>query len=266
MSKIYPGSETYYEYNSRRVLVSASNENGKISIVYDNMNRPIEVQYLSTGHALYYGYNRRGQRTFLADNGGYNVSYTYDTQYRLHEVHQSSNNSAIARFEYDIGVLTKKTLGNGAYTIYNYDMKHRLVDVKNYFPNNTLSSSNKYEYDYKGRVVKSTDSDSQTRRYVYDSLGQVTGWTSSSGEHVHYTYDNRGNRLVTEGRGTTEACIVNEMNQYVQCNNGTDAFSYDLNGNMVQRSSPGRREIYEYNAEGRLISTQTLTNRYICSP
>ena len=256
----HAGGNTFFEYDSRRVLLSAHNENGRITIGYDEMNRPNEVRYLSSGYTLYYGYNKNNLRTFIADNNGYNISYLYDTQFRLSEVQKSADNSLIAQFEYDGNLLTKKLLGNNAYSLYYYDSSDRLVELRNYFSNESLSSSNHYEYDFKGRVVKMTNSLNEIWTYRYDALGQVTGWISSNGEDIRYTYDNRGNRLVTERNGNAEAYTVNPMNQYMAYND-TDTFSYDQNGNLVEKVTQGNRESYQFDPEGRLISTETINRR-----
>lgn len=228
--------------------------------MYNDINKPSEVQY-SSGYTLYYGYNKRGQRTYIADNHGYNISYVYDVQFRLVEVRKSGDNSLISQFQYVNGLVVRKNLGNGAYSIYIYNDVRRLTQLKNYLPNGTLSSSNRYDYDHRGRVVQMTDSTNQTWTYRYDASGQLTGWTTSSGEHIQYTYDNRGNRLSTERNGNAERYTVNEMNQYTSYNE-TDNHSYDLNGNLAQKITPRGTENYKYDAEGRLVSTETLNNRY----
>lgn len=190
------GTETSFEYNTERLLVSASNGNSRVSIAYNERKFASEVRY-SSGYTIYYGYNRRGQRSFLADNHGYNVSYFYDSQFRLVEVRKSSDDSLISRFNYSGGAVASKTLRNGAYSLFTYE-NGRLMQLDNYLPNQTLSSSNRYDYDQRGRVAKMTDSSGQTWSYRYDVSGQLTGWTSSGGENIRYTYDSRGNRIMTE--------------------------------------------------------------------
>ena len=250
----------HFEYNANRQLILAYNGNSRVSITYDDKRFPSEVRY-SSGYTLYYGYNNeRGQRSFLADNHGYNISYIYDAQSRLVEVRKSNDSSLISRFEYVDGVVVRKTLGNGAYSLYTYDKPYRLVQQDNYLPNHTLSSSNRYDYDQKGRVVNITDSAGQTWTYKYDITGQLTGWTSSSGESIQYTYDRRGNRLLIQRGAANERYFVNNMNQYTSYN-GNEQFSYDSNGNLVQKVTPQGTENYEFDAEGRLISTQTPNDR-----
>lgn len=189
------------------------------------------------------------------------MSYIYDVQSRLSEVHKSTNNSLIARFEYNInGAVGKKTLGNGASSIYTYNEANQLVGLENYLPNQTISTSNRYDYDQRGRVSKMTDESGQTWTYRYDPSGQLTGWISSGGESIRYTYDNRGNRLMTERGEAIERYTVNEMNQYMTFNE-SEQFSYDRNGNLMQKVTPRGMERYEFDAEGRLVSTETSTER-----
>ena len=258
ISSRIPDSETRYDYNAEDLLVSAYNENGRASIVYNERNLPSEVQY-SSGYTLYYGYNARGQRTYLADNHGYNVSYIYDLQSRLFEVRKSNDSSLITRFEYEDGFLARKILGNEAYTIFTYNMNGKLVQQDNYFSNQTLSSSNRYEYDLKGKVTRITDGSNQRWSYRYDNAGQLLGWTSSSGEEVSYTYDSNGNRIFLQRGATNERYVVNNMNQYTSYKD--EQYSYDANGNLVQKVTPRGTERYHFDAEGKMVSTETPHER-----
>ena len=252
-------SETHFEYDTNRLLISAYNDHSRASIVYNQEGLPGEVRY-SSGHTLYYGYNGKGQRTFLADNHGYNISYLYDMRSRLVEVQKSNDSSLISRFVYSDGVVVRKILGNGAYTTYAYNEDRKLVHQANYLPDHTLSSSNQYDYDQKGRVTRIADSANRTWSYKYDITGQLTGWTSSTGEDVSFSYDTRGNRLMMQMRNSRENYFVNNMNQYTSYN-GTEQFLYDLNGNLIRKVTPRGTESYEFDAEGRLIHTETTSNR-----
>lgn len=154
----------------------------------------------------------------------------------------------------------RKTLGNGAYSNYTYGVGDKPTQLDNYLPDGTLSSSNKYQYDLKGRVLQITDSSDQSWAFNYDLAGRLSGWKSSNGEFVQYLYDNRGNRLrVLEG-GSSGRYSVNRMNQYSSYNN-SEEFFYDPNGNLVRKVTPMGTENYEYDAEGKLISTQTANDR-----
>lgn len=262
VSRSSPGGDIHFEYNANRLLISAYNSHSRASIVYNQEGLPSEVRY-SSGHTLYYGYNRKGQRTFLADNHGYNISYIYDVQSRLVEVKKSNDSSLISRFVYAGCVVVRKILGNGAYTTYGYNEDKKLNHQASYLPDHTLSSSNHYDYDQKGRVTKITDSANRTWVYKYDVTGQLTGWTSSTGEDLNFSYDTRGNRLMLQKRRNSEEnYLVNNMNQYISYNE-TEQFSYDLNGNLMRKVTPRGTERYEFDAEGRLVHTETTNNRYV---
>ena len=254
-----PDGENYYDYNAEKLLMSAHNGNSRVSIVYNERKLPSEVQY-SSGYTLYYGYNNKKQRTYLADNHGYNISYIYDAQSRLVEVCKSNDSSLITQFDFVDGMLARKTLGNGAYTVYTYNIAHKLVQQENFFPNQTLSSSNRYDYDLKGKVVRMTDMTNQSWNYKYDTSGQLIGWTSSRGEDIRYTYDSRGNRILTQRGMTNERYSVNEMNQYTSYKDN-EQFSYDSNGNLVRKVTLRGTERYRFDAEGQLVSTETPNDR-----
>lgn len=241
------------------MLVSAYSDHSRASIEYNEKGFPIEIRY-SSGHTLYYGYYESGRRSFIADNNGYNISYIYDSQFRLIEVRKSNDSSLISQFDYSDGVLVRKLLGNGAYSLYTYGKGNTLVQVDNFLPDQTLSSSYHYDYDEKGRVINMTDSLNQSWTYSYDVAGRLIGWVSSSGESVRYTYDNRGNRLKTVRGGSTERYTVNRVNQYMSYND-SERFSYDLNGNLVLKVTPRGSESFGYDAEGKITFTQTSNDR-----
>ena len=238
--------------------MSAYKGDSRSSVVYNERRLPSEVQF-SSGYTLYYGYNTKGQRTYLADNHGYNVSYIYDTQSNLYEVRKSNDSSLITRFVYSGGLLVRKTLGNGAYTVFTYNQDGKLVQQDNHFSDQTLSSSNRYDYDLKGKVTKITDMSNQTWSYKYDTSGQLLGWTSSSGEDIRFTYDSRGNRILLQRGTANERYSVNNMNQYTAFKD--EQYTFDANGNLVEKITPRGRERYSFDAEGRLVSTETPNDR-----
>lgn len=252
-------SNVFYEYDDQGRLISATNDNGRIQITYDANARPVEVRY-SSGHTIYYGYNERNQRTYIADNSGYNITYIYDQFFRLAAIRNSRDYGLLCQFQYDNGMLIRKTLGNGAYSTYVYDDARRLAQLLNYFSNGTISSANSYKYDHRGRVLQMTDSSNQTWMYRYDSVGQLMGWTSSAGESIKFTYDRRGNRISTSRGEAIERYSVNNINQYTSYNE-TDHFSYDLNGNLRLKVTPRGNKSYEFDSDGKLRNAETAEER-----
>ena len=225
-------------------------------IFYNTNGSPHQIVY-SNGRTLTYGYNDENQRSFIADNNGYNVTYTYDGGDRLSEIRQASSGELVSRFEYNSrGRLSRKTLGNGAYTMYGYEeMSGLLTELRNYLPNGTLSSSFLYEYDSE-RKVRGISTHLGNNTYGYDASGQLVKWTDENGDISEYRYDSRGNRLVLRRNGREEGYSVNNMNQYMEYN-GTETFLYDMNGNLREKGSSERRERFVFDAEGRLTRTET---------
>ena len=211
----------------------------------------------SSGHTITYGYNSANQRLYIADNRGYNVTYSYDGKSRLSEIRHASSGELVASFQYGLrGELIQKSLGNGAYSTYHYQGdSQRLSELKNYLPNGTLSSRLIYRYDRKGKIIGMT-SHSGNWTYVYDSAGQLIKWTSPSDGITEYMYDSRGNRIVQTRNNHQEGYSVNKMNQYTMFNE-SDTFTYDANGNLRQKTTGSRLEKFVYNSEGKLTETET---------
>ena len=231
-----------------------------MQIVYNDDGAPLQVIY-SSGHTITYSYNSANQRLYIADNRGYNVTYSYDGKSRLSEIRHASSGELVAFFQYGLrGELIQKSLGNGAYSTYQYQGDtQRLSELKNYLPNGTLSSRFIYHYDRKGKITGMT-SLSGNWTYMYDAAGQLMKWTSSSGGTTEYTYDSRGNRIVQTRNNHQEGYSVNNMNQYTMFNQ-SDTFSYDANGNLIQKNAGGKMENFVFNSEGKLTETETPDRR-----
>ena len=252
---------TSYEYDSNKRLIRGTNREGTIGIAYDTSGRPIQVSY-SNGHILYYGYNNQDQRVFLADSNGYNITYIYDGKERLSQIQQSTSSEVIVEYQYDeTDKLKRKNLGNGAYTIYEYDgPKGQLSELRNFLPGGEESTFFTYEYDKLGRIISAT-SESGRWMYIYDPAGQLIKWINPEAETTEYAYDLRGNRLLQTVDGSEMGYSVNSVNQYLTFN-GTEQFSYTENGHLSDKRSSGKRESFTFNAEGKLIETETLNARY----
>ncbi len=252
---------TSYEYDNNKRLIRGTNREGTIGITYDTSGRPIQVSY-SSGRTLYYGYNNQDQRVFLADNNGYNITYIYDRKEKLQQIQKSSSGEVIVEYQYDESdKLTRKNLGNGAYTIYQYNgPKGQLSELRNYLPDGEESTFFTYDYDKLGRIISVT-SESGRWMYTYDPAGQLIKWINPEAETTEYAYDLRGNRLLQRVDGSEMGYSVNSVNQYLTFN-GTEQFSYNENGHLSEKRSSGKRESFTFNAEGKLIETETLNTRY----
>ena len=189
---------------------------------------------------------------YLADNKGYNITYHYNTNGNLVEIKNEATNITIARWGYEsTGFPVNKTLGNGAYTLLKYqDGSDLLLEVKNYLPNGSLSSTYTYEYDRKGQIMSILEKDGRWT-FEYDALGQLIHWVNPNGESVNIAYDHRGNRVSLTKDGVTKAYEHNSLNEMLSF--GGDQFSYDEDGNMKRRVSSDGTESFTFNEEGKLF-------------
>ena len=243
-----------YEYDTRGKLRRATNREGSITVFYYEHGAPQQVSY-PNGRSVYYGYNDDYQRSYTADNLGFNVSYYYNEKKLLSSIRNSTSNESIVSFEYDVnGKLSRKTLANGAYTIFDYDENtRRLSSTMNYHSNNSLSSKFEYTYDTKGRVVGILTTTGNWT-YRYDPGGQMVGWTDPYGNSEEYGYDGRSNRVFLTANGRKMGYSTNNMNQYMSFNQ--TQFLYDSDGNLVRKNTTGYVETYGFDAESKFIQSQ----------
>ena len=132
-----------YMHDSNGNIVLATNGIETINIAYDGENRPASITY-PNGQRITYKFNEFQSRVALKATG-VNLVYTYDQLDRLSEVvHVNSRGTAdvLLKLEYNSqGMLSKRVLGNGAYSEYVLDpVNFKLLRMINYFPNGSISS------------------------------------------------------------------------------------------------------------------------------
>ena len=198
---------------------------------------------------------------------GLSLVYTYDRFYRLSEVvrlHPSGRVDVLLKLEYNSrGMLSKRVLGNGAYSEYVLDRTNfKLSRMVNYFPNGSISSYFEYNYDRKGRIIQ-LNTTSGSWYYKYDAASQLIGSTDPQGKIVRYTYDKRKNRLfVSQEPGNKTLYATNEVNQYSSA--GNYDIKYDMNGNVEEKTN---REVrndsvkFKFSAEDFLLQAETPNKR-----
>ena len=248
-------SEKTFSYDEEGRMVSATNEVGTILFGYTSSGIPNYVQY-PNNVSLQYTYDLKGRRSSLSYNGKYNISYRYDEVFgRLSEVFQNSD-KMLMQVTYDrYGRVSRRTLGNGMYTIFEYDsLAVNLLKLTNYNSNDTVSSRFEYSYDSRGRRISMNTTDG-VWYYGYDSLSQLSFIKDPWGNVTRYTYDSRGNRLMAAKNNKRSYYSVNSLNQYIS--HGDQTFSYDKNGNLINKYDPARAtQVFEYDADNRLVSTK----------
>ena len=198
---------------------------------------------------------------------GLSLVYRYDRFNRLSEVvriEPSGRADVLLKLEYNSqGILSRRVLGNGAYSEYVLDPNNfKLSRMVNYFPNDSISSYFEYSYDKKGRIIQ-LNTTSGSWYYKYDAASQLTESTDPRGKIVRYTYDKRKNRVfVSQEPGNKTLYAANEVNQYSSA--GDYDIKYDMNGNMEEKTN---REVwndsvkFKFSAEDFLLQAETPNKR-----
>ncbi len=262
--KVLPTGAVPYAFTPTGLRLQAGDE----TFVYDERGRMLE-DHAASGTAVTYEYDAAGNRTSMVTSEG-TTTYTYDAANRLATVVDGAGTTT---YGYDaVGDLATTAYPNGVTTTYIYDDLNRLVKVVNENANGPLSSytytlgptgnriqvveggpattgrSVSYAYDHVYRLTQEAidepgAANDQTVSYAYDAVGNRTEM-SRSGTVTTYAYD-ADDRVLTE---TTGASVVTS--------------TYDDNGNLKTRGHAAQTDVYDYDAENRLIGADVATGAH----
>jgi RHS repeat-associated protein len=232
---------------------------------YDDLNRLTVTtdKTYTPNKTIEYGYYEDGTRSAMTATDLSLVTYTYDKAKRLKTVSRGGNTEAT--YDYNaLGLRTKLTLGNDAYTENTYDSTTRwLTELYNKTSSGTVISSFIYTHDKIGNRTKMTLANGDVANYGYDDIYQLitetrTGVISYTNS---WTYDNVGNRLSQDKWDgfvtTTTTSTYNNANQLLSTVEGgitTTNYTYDNNGNQTGKTIGANTWQWGYDYENRQIS------------
>ncbi len=245
-----------FAYDRRGNLTNVTDSRlGATRLAYTERDLLQSVTY-PDGRGFAYQYDGAGRRTRRTGDDGYVLEYAYNAAGRLESVLHPGDARPLIRYAYDSsGYLIREDKGNGSWTTYDYDGGGLLARVVNFATNGLAVSHFDYSYGLDGLV--STASSGGVTSYSYDLLGQIIGASYPDGREVSYTYDANGNRTLVKDGKAAVSFVVNGLNQYVLA--GTNAFTYDADGNLVGRADAGGPVTLSYNSENRLIHLSSAT-------
>jgi RHS repeat-associated protein len=232
-----------YGYDVLSRLTTATNQNGTVTIGYDNRSRVNSVTDVF-GQIVSYSYDANSNRTQLNLNGALNASYQYDVINRLTQL--TDNASLNTTFAYDvINKLTSRTLPNGVVSTYQYDNLNRLTRLTHAKGANTLLDL-QYQFNDVNNITQMIDN-AGTHNYSYDPIDRLTAATHPNQPNESYTYDDVGNRVAShQGSSYT----YQAFNRLVSANGTT--FGYDTNGNQISKTEANGSWTYTWDYENRL--------------
>ena len=228
---------------------------GQTTWKYDARGRVVEEQRTVLGEGTFtfrYAYDAADRLVRLTYPDGEVVRTDYDWQGPVGLVSETYGQTLADQLAYDAwGHVTQMQLGNGVTVSYAYDpLNGRLQRIK---ADNVQDLH--YAYDAGGNVTEIDNALlGTTQRYTYDGLDRlVSAETLIEGtkQSETYQYDAVGN-LLQKGNVTYTYGDPARPSAVTALSNGT-RFTYDTNGNVIQKTESGETLQFAYDSENRLV-------------
>ncbi|WP_068466632.1 RHS repeat-associated core domain-containing protein [Candidatus Protochlamydia phocaeensis] len=279
-AKIKPdGTILFYDYDAEGRMKSMRSSDGTLWYIYDynRSNQIVKVtdlihqtateraydslgqvigEKLGNGLNLAYCFDRAGRARFviLPDQTG--IEYVYNAL-DLKEIHRLKEGkrlySHIESFHNLSGLTTEAQLvGQNGGIHYQYDALNRCTGIQADALRQSVPAGG---YDAAGNL-RQYQAQGLDYSFQYDDLYQI----KAEAGHVQHTYqnDSLANRRLKDG----QVHVLNALNQLIQ--RGEEHYSYDANGNLIQRKTGTETTSYTYDALDRLVqvSKEGMVIRY----
>ncbi len=288
VTKTYPsGAAISYVYQGNKltqVTDSSASPAETQSLTYDARYRMQSDTQGSRG-TVTFTYTPADRRASYAVAGGASAAYSFYANGALDTI-QWSPVSGTFKFAYNLdGRLQQITFPNGEQRAYTYDGQERLVQIANIHP--TVGNLATYVFGYDvdngtgaagmlGRrasmtaTVPSQGLAGVTTKYYYDYDYDLTGVDYPSappfnGEMDRWSYDAIRNRVTAtvNGVGSTYTYLrngTNPLNSQRLASDGTNSYTYDANGSLKTKLSPGGQLSETWDVENRLVALSGTTS------
>jgi len=220
------GNVTTYAYDATGNVTAIGYPNGTNAVLeYNSRNQTVRVTHLDPGGAtlgdFQYALDAAGNRLQMIEAAGRTLDYSYDALNRLTGVVENPG-STTSTYDYDaVGNLISLALPGTTETA-TYDPNSRLLTLGtrsfSYDANGNLLSIadgtdvTSFEYDFRDRLIRRTESDGTISEFDYDPQGNRISRTvnAATTDYVIDRTDPSGlSRLLLERSGTTtEASYV----------------------------------------------------------
>ena len=271
------GQSVTYTYdqgaNAIGRLKSIQDSAGTIAYAYDQHGRVISETrtILAVNYVTSYGYDSAGRLAQVTYPSGRVIHYTLDSLGRINALNSTMaattdgilNNVAYQPF----GPVKSFAFGNGANYQRAFDQDGRLASYNLGADTKTLG------YDLASRIqsLSNPANIADLKQYGYDNLDRLIGYTAP-GVAQGFGYDATGNRTSqTQGASTYPYAIDPASNRLLSAagptaktytydangsptNDGTNQYSYDARGRLIQTATPSGTNLYRLNALGQRIA------------
>ena len=266
-----------YEYDTYGRLTKVSAGDSIIRYTYNKYGELTEKIY-ENGQKISYGYDTFGRKCKITvgqgDQALDETNYKYDKMDRITRVIGRDGMATVYTYD-ENGNRETATFANGVVVTYAYDTLNRLLVQKTVDSTGELIAQYKYTLGKNGERTKASEKSSTgtaETTYEYDGAGRLTGEQTVSvdadGKETTagyaYKYDEAGNRISKTVKGDTTITTeytYNSRNQLVsEKTNGQETiYTYDANGNLLNKSGAAGNESYEYDVYDRLVFCRSAT-------
>ncbi len=253
------GEEYAYDVNSN-VTSYTTNSGGIGTLTYDGYNvQTVARDNGATSTFEYQDPDNDDRPSKFTDARGVTLTYDWDDKNQLQSVTDGANSESTMDYQDQgdpcPGVLESSADGRGHTTTYHYDSRCRQTTIDRPTP----AGDSTLTYDRFDRVATVTDGNGHTQHLSYDPLDRVTEVeyvdNGTAAGSVSYAYDGNGNRTARvdthDGNTTTSTWTLDARNRVVaeDLANVTNAYSYDVVGNLTSHTGPGGTTTYTYDRE-----------------
>lgn len=239
---------TTYTYDNKGNVKTISNTNGTLTMYYD-VNDRLDYYTDYYGNTVGYGYDNNNNVTTITYPGSKTVTYTYDAVNRCTQVKDWNNKTTNYTYLADDRI-SKITLPNSCYTDYSYDAAGRMTGIVNKKANGTIIGSYTFMLDNAGNHLSESITDS-----IIDSAMAVM--TAQATTYGAYPFNRIASQNSTSFTHNTAGGITNR---------GSDAYTYDINDNLLTVSGSITASFIYDGAGNRREKTINGTNtRYVLS-
>lgn len=267
------GRTSTFAYDINGNCVSATDPLAHTSVfTFDVLGRTLSVTD-ALGRVTAKNYDTLGRLTSVSTPGNRTASFTYDLAgNRLTQTNPLGQTEGLVydsvgqviqhtdplgrtvTFGYDaVGNRSRFTDARGKSTFYTFDSRNSLTGVA--YPDGTSQS---YAYDARGLLTQRTDGRGVQAIQSYDALGRMVGISySDATPALGFAFNSDGQKTsMTDGSGTTAYSYDLAGRLLLRSTpQGSLGFSYDAAGQLTSRIAAGSATAFVYDAAGRMTST-----------
>nr|WP_269465326.1 RHS repeat domain-containing protein [Desulfomicrobium orale] len=256
-----PGRRVRLAYDQMGRLVFHTDGQTAGAFTYDALGRKLTetVDYGSFNKTNTYAWQANGQPAAFTGPDGLARTYAYDTAGRLTAMSVGTGMVTLDDFTWTApGTMT---LPGGTRRCFGYDGLLRVTSINATSPADALIQNYSYTYDDAGNIRKK-DTEHGAYAYSYDKLDRLIRSDNPVLTDEAFTYDQVGNRL--SSADVSGGWLYNENNELLQAGNRAE-YKYDAAGNLVEKKTPERTLLFEYDLDNHLSRVADGNNATVAS-